>query len=70
MQCPVCKNHDSESIELRSGGFNVGLRECRTCGSAWSVNHGAVAIVNDSQAATFLEALSECVEGDQFFAAA
>lgn len=70
MQCPVCKNHENVAIDLRSGGFNEGLRECRVCGSLWSVNHGAVAIIQDSQADTFMEALSESVEGDSFFAAA
>ena len=71
MQCPVCKNHEHVGIDLRSGGFNEGLVECRICGTTWSVNHGVMAIVNDPQADSFLEALSESVEGDNFcFAAA
>lgn len=70
MQCPVCKNHENDSIDLRSGSFVEGIKECRICGSAWSVNHGAIAILKDTQADTFLEALSEAVEGDHFFAAA
>lgn len=70
MQCPVCKNHEFDGIDLHSTGFNEDLNECLVCGSAWSVTHGAVTIIKDSQADTFLEALSECVEGDSFFAAA
>jgi transcription elongation factor Elf1 len=71
MQCPVCKNHDSESTDLQSGGFTEGLLECRICGTSWSVHHGMMAIVNDPNADSFLEALSESVEGDNFcFAAA
>jgi hypothetical protein len=71
MQCPVCKNHDNEGMDLRSKGFIEGLVECRVCGTAWSVHNGMMAIVNDPNADSFLEALSESVEGDNFcFAAA
>ena len=71
MQCPVCKNHEHEGIDLHSCGFNEGLVECRICGTTWSVNHGVMAIVKDPHADSFLEALSESVEGDNFcFAAA
>ncbi len=71
MQCPVCKNHEHVGIDLRSGGFTENLVECRICGTEWSVNHGVMAIVKDPQADSFLEALSESVEGDNFcFAAA
>lgn len=58
MQCPVCKNHEHEPIELRVSGFNEGLVECRVCGTTWSVNHGMMAIVKDPNSDTFLEALS------------
>ena len=71
MQCPVCKKHEHDSIELRSGSFNEGLLECRICGSVWSVNHGLMSIVRDSMADSFMEALSASVEGDNYcFAAA
>lgn len=58
MQCPVCKNHEHEPIDLRSGGFNEDLTVCRICGTGWSVNQGRMAIVKDPNADTFLEALS------------
>lgn len=71
MQCPVCKNHDNESTDLRFNGFSEGLVECRICGTTWSVHRGMMAIVKDPNADSFLEALSESVEGDNFcFAAA
>jgi hypothetical protein len=58
MQCPVCKNHEHEPIDLRSGGFTEGLVVCLDCGTGWSVNRGQMAIVKDPNADTFLEALS------------
>ena len=71
MQCPVCKNHEHEGIDLVASGFIEGLNECRICGTTWSLNHGHLAIVKDPHADSFLEALSESVEGDNFcFAAA
>lgn len=66
MKCPVCKNHEHDNIDLQSGGFNEGIIECRVCGSVWSVNHGVTEIVKDTQESSFLEALSECVEGDDY----
>jgi transcription elongation factor Elf1 len=70
MHCPVCKNHEHTGIDLRSKGFNEDLVECRICGTTWSVNHGVMAIVKDPHADSFLEALSESVEGDNFCFAA
>lgn len=64
--CPVCKNHEHVDINLRSEGFMEGISECRICGSIWSVNHGMTEVVRDSQAKSFLEALTECVEGDDY----
>lgn len=66
MKCPVCKNHEHDNIDLQSDGFNEGIIECRVCGSVWSVNHGVTEIVKDTQENSFLEALSECVEGDVY----
>jgi len=58
-------------MDLRSNGFTEGLMECRICGTAWSLQHGHLAIVKDPNADSFLEALSASVEGDNFcFAAA
>jgi hypothetical protein len=71
MQCPVCKNHEHEAMDLRSGSFTEDLHECGICGTMWSHNHGVMAIVKDPMANSFMEALSSAVEGDNFcFAAA
>jgi hypothetical protein len=70
MICPVCKNHEHEGMDLRSGRFTEDLVECQICGTVWSVSHGYMAIVNDPHADTFLEALSESVEGHDFSFAA
>jgi len=68
MQCPVCKSHEQEhrSLDLHADGFYEDLTECRICGASWSVNHGVVELVNDPQEKSFLEGLSECVEGDDY----
>jgi hypothetical protein len=67
MKCPVCRNHDEHAaIDLRSDGFSEGITECRICGTVWSVNHGVTEIVKDPQEKSFLEAVSECVEGDDY----
>jgi uncharacterized Zn finger protein len=58
MQCPVCKNHEHEGIDLRAKAFSEDLVECGSCGTTWSINHGVMAIVKDPHADTFLEALS------------
>jgi uncharacterized Zn finger protein len=70
MQCPVCKNHENVGMDLRSGHFVEGLVECRVCGTMWSVSHGLMAIIKDPMAESFMEALSESVEGDDFSFAA
>lgn len=66
MKCPVCKNHEHIDIELHSNGFNEEIIECPHCGTIWSVNHGVTEIVKDPQEKSFLEAQSECVEGDDY----
>jgi hypothetical protein len=66
MMCPVCKNHEHTDINLRSEGFREGISECRICGSIWSVSHGMTEVVRDTQARSFLEALTESVEGDDY----
>lgn len=66
MKCPVCKNADSLFTGLHSEGFSEDIRECRICGTIWSVSHGMTEVVKDSQEHSFLEALSESVEGDDY----
>lgn len=64
MRCPVCKNREEQvGIDLHSEGFNEDIVECKICGSVYSILHGAVEVVKDTQAQSFLEAASECVEG-------
>lgn len=66
MRCPVCKSFKNSEIDLHSPGFAEGIIECGVCGTVWSVNHGVVEVVKDPQKNSFLEALSECVEGDDY----
>lgn len=66
MKCPVCKNSQQVDTELHSDGFKEGISECTICGAAWSVNHGVTEMIKDPQLESFLEAQSECVEGDDY----
>lgn len=66
MQCPVCKSHEQKTLEMTSGQFHEGLIECEICGSSWAVNHGLAEVVVDTQNASFLEGVSECVEADDY----
>jgi hypothetical protein len=70
MQCPVCKSFKNSGIDLHSEGFYEDLFECAACGSSWSVSHGLTEVIMDTQQASFLEALTECVEGDDYCCAA
>ncbi|PLX83190.1 MAG: hypothetical protein C0617_11665 [Desulfuromonas sp.] len=67
MKCPVCKNTDQHiEIDVHANGFDEEIIECDICGTTWSVNHGVSEVVKDSQEKSFLEATSECVEGDDY----
>jgi uncharacterized Zn finger protein len=66
MKCPVCSNHDSIDIGLHVEGFSEEIIKCNACGTIWSINHGLTEIVKDTQEQSFLEAQSECVEGDDY----
>lgn len=66
MKCPVCKNSQQVDLNLHSNGFKEGITECSICGAVWSVNHGVTEIVKDPQSKSFLEAQTECVEGDDY----
>lgn len=70
MQCPVCKDHRQTDIHLHDGQFDEDLVKCGTCGSLWSINHGVTEIVRDTQEHSFLSAVSECVECDDYCLAA
>ncbi|KAA0891707.1 hypothetical protein [Oryzomonas rubra] len=64
MKCPICSSYDYSAIDLQTDGFAEQIMECRSCGTVWSINHGAVEIVKDPHRKSFLQAQSECVEGD------
>jgi uncharacterized Zn finger protein len=66
MQCPVCKHREHSDLDLHSEGFTEDIMKCRICGTVWSVNHGLTEVVEDAQEKSFLEAQSECVEGDDY----
>jgi hypothetical protein len=71
MKCPVCKTHEQHiGIGLTADGFAEDIITCRICGAVWSVNHGITEIINDPQEKSFLEAITECVEGDDYYVAA
>ncbi|PNU20430.1 hypothetical protein C2E25_07665 [Geothermobacter hydrogeniphilus] len=68
MHCPVCKSLEQEqkNLGLHAEGFYENITECRICGSSWSVNHGVAELISDPQEKSFLEGMSECVEGDDY----
>ncbi len=70
MQCPVCKSVNHNELELHAEGFHEALVECTVCGCTWSVIHGLAEVVTDSQQCSFLEAITETVEGDDYCFAA
>jgi len=64
MKCPVCKNHQAHTeIQVHINGFDEDLYQCDVCGSTWSVNHGLVDVVKDTQQKSFLESNMEAVDG-------
>lgn len=66
MKCPVCKSQQHSDMGLHAEGFTENIMECPGCGTVWSVNHGVTEIVKDPQEKSFLQAQSECVEGDDY----
>jgi uncharacterized Zn finger protein len=66
MKCPVCKSQEHVDIELHSDGFTEDIMECPGCGTTWSVNHGVIELIKDTQEKSFLEAQSDSVEGDDY----
>lgn len=71
MKCPVCKTHEQYAkIDVHAEGFAEEINTCRICGTVWSVNHGAIEVVTDSQENSFLQGVTECVEADDYNMAA
>lgn len=66
MKCPVCKHHKHKAVDLRTEGFGEALVTCTVCGSTWAINHGLTEVIKDTQEHSFLAAVTECVEGDDY----
>jgi len=66
MKCPVCKSSKYDECDLHAEGFTEDIIECHVCGTVWSVNHGMAEVVRDVQRGSFLEAVSERVEGGDY----
>lgn len=67
MNCPICKKNEQHvEIEVHANGIDEDLIQCDICGSIWSVNHGQVEVVKDTQARSFLEATPDSVEGADY----
>jgi len=66
MQCPICGEYEQRIIEMNTGQFHEGLVECSICGSSWSINHGHVELVKDTQLSSFLQGQSENVESNDY----
>lgn len=64
MKCPVCKSYAAHTeIQVHANGFDEELFKCELCDSTWSVNHGLVDVVTDTQKQSFLEANTEQADG-------
>jgi hypothetical protein len=50
-------------MQGHANGFDEDLYQCEVCGSTWSVNHGLVEVVKDTQQKSFLESNTESVDG-------
>lgn len=67
MKCPVCRSHNEHSDSgLRSAQFAEDIAECRICSTVWAVSHGIVELIRDTHLNSFLQAQTECVEGDDY----
>jgi hypothetical protein len=66
MQCPICKSYEQQNLDLTVDGFHEEIIQCRVCNSSWSLAHGKAELIDDPQEKSFLEGISECVEGDDY----
>ena len=66
MYCPTCKTLEHSDVHLKADAFQEDLNKCAACGTVWSINHGMVEIVIDTQERSFLSALTESVECDDY----
>ena len=66
MKCPVCKHHNEAEIDLHSDGFYEHIFACDACGATWSVNHGTTEVIKDPHKGSFMQGITEAVEGDDY----
>lgn len=67
MKCPVCKNHGTHSeLNLHAAGFAEALLTCSVCGAVWAISHGMSEIVSEPLPGSFLSAVTESVEADDY----
>ena len=66
MYCPACKTQEHSDVHFKSESFTEELFGCASCGTVWSINHGTVEIVTDTQEQSFLSAMTENVECDDY----
>lgn len=66
MYCPTCKTLEHSDVHFKAGAFEEEHNKCSSCGTVWSINHGTVEIVTDTQEKSFLSALTENVECDDY----
>jgi uncharacterized Zn finger protein len=66
MNCPACNTQEHTEVHFKSEAFQEDLDKCTACGTVWSVNHGTVEVVTDTQEKSFLSAGTECVECDDY----
>jgi hypothetical protein len=66
MQCPTCHSLEHSDIHFKTEAFEEDLDKCPICGTTWSVNHGTVEVVTDTQENSFLSSITECVECDDY----
>lgn len=64
MKCPVCHSFENSEIHLASEGFNEEIVNCSVCETVWSLNHGLMEIVTETQSKSFLSVHSEEVDGE------
>lgn len=67
MKCPVCRAHGPHNqLGLRVQGFAEDIVTCVVCGAVWSVNHGMTELIVDPQQGSFLSAIGDTVEADDY----
>ena len=66
MNCPTCNSQEHSAIHFKSDAFQEDIDKCPICGTVWSINHGTIEVVTDSQEKSFLSSLTECVECDDY----